>query len=73
MPNHQNDSSLAVPPRQLTCTSEDSLVEFDLCSQARDLLIVLGVHVCEDGICSLKILINHLTVEDVSLTGVWRK
>ena len=53
MQTHQTISSSAIPPYQRACSFKYLLVETDLCGQARDLLLVLGVDVREDGVFPL--------------------
>ena len=50
----QTTSSLVVPPGQRPCGLEYLLVKTDFCGQARNLLVVLRVDVCEDGIFALE-------------------
>ncbi len=47
------------PPSQHTCICRSLLIETDMSGQARDLLIVLGVDIGENGIFALEKVVSH--------------
>ena len=59
-------SSSAARPRQRTQVGQSLLIETDMSSQARDLLIIFGVDVRENGVLALEQSFSHEIATDAS-------